>query len=867
MASNKIQIKRSPSNATAPTLAAGELAYSSGPHTLWVGDPATGDAIKIAGKYYPGTLTANQALVANSTSGIDRVYAANVDLSRLNANGQTGTAGQVLFSGGSGVNTYWAAAPSTNVDFVYAWTNTHSFSNTITFNGPVLVKNTFSANSTVGTAGQVLVSGGAGANAYWGTGLANTSATYSWTNTHSFSNTITFNGNVRFTNSVSANGGVGDAGQVLVSGGASGNAYWGAGLNLDSVYVWTNNQTFQANITTAGVLANGSIGTAGYILYSGGASGNAYWGSAAGFGTDQSAQYTWTNTQTFTNTITFNSTIDGTANDSLKLGGTAAAAFVTNTASRTLSGNLNFTGSNVNFVKVWAGDNVSINTSTFFAGNTTVNTTSNSTIIKIWDTVASVTINSTAFSGKSADSDKLGGVSATNYVQSTTLSGYLTTSGTAADSSKLGGTAAASYALKADTTYIGTTSVALNRASASLSLTGVNIDGTANNSDYLGTYSAASYAKLSGALFTGTVNSTSFTTGGGYGSTGGGMTVNTTHIGVGNTTVNAAITSNSTVIYFTGTSYYANSTAYLGSTAAADIASKSYADGKADTAYSNAVAQIGQDLIDAILGADHAYTNAMADTLTRNGTYTGNNVFGNTTHGTNTVFNSNIYVSSVNVNIPNANVQVKDMNISGNLVVTGTMTTVDTQNLQVKDSSILVGDQQASTTTYADAFDFTFYGAYGNTSNTWYSGIYRDQAASTGLKPVWKIFATNSAVTSTVNEAPTAPSVYNLGTLQAYLEPYGTSGAFIANSSTLTITANTSFQVNVIANNMTLSNALTPTNGGTGLNGYSAGDIIYASGSSTMAKLSINYPTDSGYVLQVNTSGLPQWGSLDGGSF
>ena len=52
--------------------------------------------------------------------------------------------------------------------------------------------------------------------------------------------------------------------------------------------------------------------------------------------------------------------------------------------------------------------------------------------------------------------------------------------GAVTNSSQLGGTAAASYALKADTHFIGTTSIALNRASAAQSLTGITaIDGTA----------------------------------------------------------------------------------------------------------------------------------------------------------------------------------------------------------------------------------------------------------------------------------------------------------------------------------------------------------------------------------------------------
>lgn len=66
---NLIQIKRSETTATPSSLSDGELAYSSNGNILYIGD--FGSVIAIAGERNPGTLTANQALVANSTSGID----------------------------------------------------------------------------------------------------------------------------------------------------------------------------------------------------------------------------------------------------------------------------------------------------------------------------------------------------------------------------------------------------------------------------------------------------------------------------------------------------------------------------------------------------------------------------------------------------------------------------------------------------------------------------------------------------------------------------------------------------------------------------------------------------------------------------
>lgn len=75
MANTTIQIKRSTSNA-APLLNPGELAYTGNGDVLFIGSPAgsnTANIIAIAGQRNPGTLTANQALVANSSSWIDAI--------------------------------------------------------------------------------------------------------------------------------------------------------------------------------------------------------------------------------------------------------------------------------------------------------------------------------------------------------------------------------------------------------------------------------------------------------------------------------------------------------------------------------------------------------------------------------------------------------------------------------------------------------------------------------------------------------------------------------------------------------------------------------------------------------------------------
>ena len=66
-------------------------------------------------------------------------------------------------------------------------------------------------------------------------------------------------------------------------------------------------------------------------------------------------------------------------------------------------------------------------------------------------------------------------------------------SGTANNALNLNGSAATDYAKKVDTTYIGTTSIALNRTSASQTLYGVSIDGIANNAINLNGVAGSSY--------------------------------------------------------------------------------------------------------------------------------------------------------------------------------------------------------------------------------------------------------------------------------------------------------------------------------------------------------------------------------------
>ena len=107
---NLIQIKRSLNTANATSLANGEMAFSANGDVLWMGSNSS--IIPIAGKRTPGTLTANQALVANSSSAIDKVIVANAVITSIYANSAAGSTGQLLTANSSGGIHWSTPAPS-----------------------------------------------------------------------------------------------------------------------------------------------------------------------------------------------------------------------------------------------------------------------------------------------------------------------------------------------------------------------------------------------------------------------------------------------------------------------------------------------------------------------------------------------------------------------------------------------------------------------------------------------------------------------------------------------------------------------------------------------------------------------------------
>lgn len=396
---------------------------------------------------------------------------------------------------------------------------------------------------------------------------------------------------------------------------------------------------------------------------------------------------------------------------------------------------------------------------------------------------------------------------------------------------------------------------------------GANTQVQFNDSGVANGVAGFTFDKTSNTLTVGsaTVNSTNFS----------GTANNSTNFG-GNSlaTVQGWITSNAATAYTNATSYadtkaataYSNATSYADTKAATAYSNAtSYADTKAATAYSNATSY-------ADTKAGTAYSNAMSDTLSRNGSYTGNNTFG----GTNTVFSSNVIVSArVSSNlipasnntyhlgnndirwaqIHTANVHAVtgtfdgDVNITGNLNVAGNVVTTNVQSVIVSDPMIyLAGNNYTS-----DLVDIGFAANYYDGSQR-HTGLFRDH-----VDGVWKLFYNLTQELSGNNDVDTGDASYRIATLQTYLA----SGGLTTNSTSANLIANSTYSVGIVANNLTLSTALAGTSGGTGKSTMTNNAILVGNSSNGFKELTLG---TLGYVLQSNGTALV-YDVLDGGSF
>lgn len=237
-----IQIKYSVASNNVPTLIPGELAFTQAGNNFFIGAPdGSAGNIRIGHRLNDGILTANQALVANSTGGINRIYTSEVDttnltvqvirtdqvytrainVSYLTANGSAGEPGYILVTSNTGV--YWAPVTSLIGNLQISDTGTIS-SNNLVADGDISSNNLISNNVITSNVNSNNV-------------ISNTVTTGNVNSNNIISNNV-FTDTITV-NHIIANGSSGNSRYILTSSGPNGNVYW-ANAIPDAPYYYSN---------------------------------------------------------------------------------------------------------------------------------------------------------------------------------------------------------------------------------------------------------------------------------------------------------------------------------------------------------------------------------------------------------------------------------------------------------------------------------------------------------------------------------------------------------------------------------------------------------------------------------------------------
>jgi len=305
----------------------------------------------------------------------------------------------------------------------------------------------------------------------------------------------------------------------------------------------------------------------------------------------------------------------------------------------------------------------------------------------------------------------------------------------------------------------------------------------------------------------------------------------TNNVFIGNTLTIGTATVNTT--NYTGT---ANNATNLGGTAAASYQLNSTLAANVATLTANNANNLGT------VAAASYVQNTDSRTLSGNLNFSGANLV---ISGTNTSISSNITLTGASITGTSTDVSLRNGTFSGNLVVSGTVVTVNTQQLVVNDNIIELGLNNTTT----DIVDTGFFSPAGNSTAIWYSGIARIAASSTNTNPVFRVFVSNTNPNTSSTIDTTANT--RTGTIQSFLQPYGSGGAFIVNATAIALTANSTVSVAITGNTLSLS-------------GRSNNDLLYSNGTGGVVGLAFN--TTAGYILQSNGTAIV-YDVLDGGTF
>lgn len=301
---------------------------------------------------------------------------------------------------------------------------------------------------------------------------------------------------------------------------------------------------------------------------------------------------------------------------------------------------------------------------------------------------------------------------------------------------------------------------------------------------------------------------------------------------VGNSTVNVA--ANSTIVRVID----ASSNVTINSTALA-VGNLVAAEDRID---------IGNSTVNTVITQNTIVTDGYLDV-------TGNATFANVITVTGNASFSNQITVTGNVTVTNVATFQNNVSIAGtltveDLTVQGTLTSLETTNLEVEDAVIRLAKGQANTGTFTDATDIGFYGEYGNTSAETYTGLVRDITSNT------YILFDNLTTDPSSDGVDSSTDLSTLKTLFA-------SPGLASNTTNISITANSTFTANIVANTLTLSTDLEVAEGGTGQSSFTNNGILFGN---TAGAISVTAAGTNGQVLQV-TSNVPTFGMLDGGTF
>ena len=168
-----------------------------------------------------------------------------------------------------------------------------------------------------------------------------------------------------------------------------------------------------------------------------------------------------------------------------------------------------------------------------------------------------------------------------------------------------------------------------------------------------------------------------------------------------------------------------------------------------------------------------------------------------------------------------------DLTVSGNLVVQGVVTTLNTAVAVVEDPLLKLGNANP-----ADSLDLGFFGVY-TSGGTKYAGLFRDASDSGKFKLFQDLQGDPDSVPNVVN---TGGAGYAIATLVSHLTGGNVSG---------------------------LLNPIAVVDGGIGRATLTANSIMFPN-----TTTSFGFATGtSGQVLQLSTTGIPVFGHLDGGTY